>query len=199
MSFKILLLAPDVDPSWPEKIRRAVPGVVVKAFVDPNDAVADIVDADAAYGTVPPELLARATKLRWICADRAGLGGAWFYDELVKGDVIVTNMRGSYNEHLAGHAVAFLLAFARRFDHYLPQKRWLRGPEMIDLPEKTVLIVGVGGAGGEASKLCAALGMRVLGIDPRVTEPPVGMADLATTDRLAVSYTHLTLPTTPYV
>jgi hypothetical protein len=25
----------------------------------------DIVDADAAYGTVPPELLARATKLRW--------------------------------------------------------------------------------------------------------------------------------------
>src|SRR5215813_3545760 len=42
-------------------------------------------------------------------------------------------MRGSYNEHLAGHAVAFLLAFARRFDHYLPQKQWRRGPEMIDL------------------------------------------------------------------
>ena len=82
MSFKILLLAPDVDPSWPEKIRRAVPGVVVKAIVDPKDAVEDIVDADAAYGTVPPELLARATKLRWICADRAGLGGTWFYDEL---------------------------------------------------------------------------------------------------------------------
>ena len=29
MSFKILLLAPDADPSWPEKIRRAVPGGVV--------------------------------------------------------------------------------------------------------------------------------------------------------------------------
>ena len=123
MSFKILLLAPDVDPSWPEKIRSAVPGVMVKTFVDPKDAAKDIVDADAAYGTVPPELLARATKLRWICAARAGLGGAWFYDELVKGDVIVTNMRGSYNEHLASHAVAFLLAFARRFDHYLPQKQ----------------------------------------------------------------------------
>src|SRR5499427_234745 len=117
-------------------------------------------------------------------------------------DVIVTNMRGSYNEHLAGHAVAFLLAFARRFDHYLPQKRWLRGPEMIDLPEKTVLIVGVGGAGGEASKLCAALGMRVLGIDPRVTEPPVGMTDLATPDRLEehlgdADFVILTTPETP--
>ena len=75
MSFKILLLAPDVDPSWPEKIRRAVPGVVVKAFVDPKDAAEDIVDADATYGTVPPELLVRATKLRGICAARAGLGG----------------------------------------------------------------------------------------------------------------------------
>ena len=28
MSFKILLLPPDVDESWPEKIRQAVPGVV---------------------------------------------------------------------------------------------------------------------------------------------------------------------------
>jgi hypothetical protein len=58
MSFKILLLAPDADPSWPEKIRRAVPGVVVNAYNDPQDALDDIADADAAYGTVPPELLA---------------------------------------------------------------------------------------------------------------------------------------------
>ena len=93
-------------------------------------------------------------------------------------------MRGSYNEHLSAHAVAFVLAFARRFDHYLPQKQWKRGPGMIDLPTQTVLIVGVGGAGSEASKLCAALGMRVLGADPRVTDAPAGMAELFTPDRL---------------
>jgi phosphoglycerate dehydrogenase-like enzyme len=184
MSFKILLLPPNVDASLPEKIRQVVPGVVVKAFLDPTDAIPDIADADAAYGTVPPELFARARKLRWICAARAGLGGDWFYDALVQSDVMVTNMRGSYNEHLSAHAVAFLLAFARRFDHYLPQRQWQRGPEMIDLPTKTVLIVGVGGAGSEASKLCAAFGMRVLGADPRVTELPTGMAELFTPDRL---------------
>jgi phosphoglycerate dehydrogenase-like enzyme len=55
---------------------------------------------------------------------------------------------------------------------------------MIDLPTKTVLIVGVGGAGSEASKLCAAFGMRVLGADPRVTALPAGMAELFTPDRL---------------
>jgi len=180
MSFTILLLSPDADPSWPEKIRAAVPGAVAKIYADPKDALADIETADAAYGTVPPELFARAKKLRWICASRAGLGGAYFHDALVNSDVVVTGMHGSYNEHLSTHAIAFLLAFARRFDHYLPQKRWQRGPGMIDLPTKTVLIVGVGGAGSEASKQCAAFGMRVLGIDPRVTEPPAGMADLGT-------------------
>jgi len=151
---------------------------------------------------VPPELLARAKKLRWICASRAGLGAAYFYDALVKSDVVVTGMHGSYNEHLSTHAVAFLLAFARRFEHYLPQKRWQRGPGMIDLPTQTVLIVGVGGAGSEASKLCAAFGMRVLGIDPRVTEPPAGMADLTTPDRLEerlgeADFVIVTTPETP--
>src|SRR5947208_3036398 len=202
MSFKILLLPPDVDASWPEKIRQAVPGTIVKVFGDPKDARIDIEDADAAYGTVPPELFARAKRLRWICASRAGLGEAYFYDALVKSDVVVTGMHGSYNEHLSTHAVAFLLAFARRFDHYLPQKRWQRGPGMIDLPTQTVLIVGVGGAGREASKLCAAFGMRVLGIDPRVTEPPAGMAHLATPDRLEerlgeADFVIVTTPETP--
>ena len=202
MSFKILRLPPDVDASWPEKIRQAVPGAVAKAFWDPKDALTDIEDANAAYGTVPPELFARAKKLRWLCAARAGLGGDWFYDALVQSDVVVTNMRGSYNEHLSAHAVAFLLAFARRFEHYLPQKQWQRGPGMIDLPAQTVLIVGVGGAGSEASKLCAAFGMRVLGADPRVTDPPTGMAALFTPDRLEerlgeADFVIVTTPETP--
>jgi phosphoglycerate dehydrogenase-like enzyme len=202
MSFTILLLSPDADPSWPEKIRQAVPGAVAKIYADAKDALADIETADAAYGTVPPELFARAKKLRWICASRAGLGGAYFHDAPVKSDVVVTGMHGSYNEHLSTHAVAFLLAFARRFDHYLPQKSWRRGPGMIHLPGQTVLIVGVGGAGGEIAKLCAALGMRVLGIDPRVKETPAGMAKLDTPDRLEerlgeADFVILTTPETP--
>ena len=64
MSFKILLLPPDVDASWPEKIRHVIPGAVAKAFKAPPDALTDIEDADAAYGTVPPELFARAKTLR---------------------------------------------------------------------------------------------------------------------------------------
>ena len=108
-------------PTRREKISQAVAGAVAK------DALADIETAGAAYGAAPPELLARAKKLRRICASPAGLGSAWFYDALVKSDVVVTGMHGSYNEHLSTHAVAYLPAFARRFEHYLPQKGWQRG------------------------------------------------------------------------
>jgi phosphoglycerate dehydrogenase-like enzyme len=202
MSFTILLLSADADPSWPDKIRAVVPGAVAKIYADPEDARAAIETAEAAYGAVPPELFARAKRLRWICASRAGLGAAYFHDALVKSDVVVTGMHGSYNEHLSTHALAFLLAFARRFDHYLPQKRWRRGPGMIDLPSTTVLIVGVGGSGREAAKQCAAFGMRVLGIDPRVSDKPAGMAELATPDRLGeflgeADFVILTTPETP--
>ena len=73
---------------------------------------------------------------------------------------------------------------------------------MIDLPQKTVLIIGVGGAGSRASKLCAALGLRVLGIDPRITERPAGMADLARPDQIEdrlgqADFVILTTPETP--
>ena len=95
MSFTILLLSAEADPSWPEKIRQAVPGAVAKIYAHPDDAAADIETADAAYGTVPPELFSRAKRLRWICASRAGLGSAYFYDALVNSDVVVTGMHGS--------------------------------------------------------------------------------------------------------
>jgi phosphoglycerate dehydrogenase-like enzyme len=205
MTFKMVLLPPDMGEDWPAKIRAAVPGIDVAAFASPQDAAAAIVDADAAYGTVPPDLLARARRLRWIAAPRAGLGGEWFYDELVRSPVVVTNLRGIYNESLAHHVMAFLLAFAHRLDHYLPQQQagcWQRGPAMLDLAQKRALIVGLGGAGAEIARLCAAFGLRVTGVDPRVTALGEGLASLVTPDRLEAELAHadfviLTTPETP--
>lgn len=178
MSFKIVLLPPGDDESLPAKIEAAAPGATVRLFHDPAEAVDELADADAVYGTLPSEHFAAARKLRWIAAARAGLGGDWFYEALVESPVTVTNVRGIYNEHLAAHSLAFLLAFARRFDTYLPQTEWRKGPPMTHLPDATALIVGVGAAGRETARLCAALGLRVLGADARETEAPPGVADL---------------------
>jgi phosphoglycerate dehydrogenase-like enzyme len=202
MSFKMIILATGNVQDWSADVAAAVPGARIEVFRSPAEAMTAIEDADCVYGTVPPELLARARRLRWIAAPLAGLGGDWFYDALVRSNVTVTNMSGSYNEHLSAHAVGFLLYFARRFDHYVLQKSWQRGPAPLDLTAMTALIVGVGGSGKEASRQCAAFGMRVLGCDPRTTEPAPGMSDLFKPDRLAdrideADFVLVTVPESP--
>src|SRR5205809_3352890 len=106
MPFKIVLLPPSIQDSWPEQIRRAVPGAEVVVCRDPSAAAGEIADADAAYGTVSRELLERATRLRWIQAPAAGPPAGWYYPELVEHPAVVTNMRGIYNEHLAASILA---------------------------------------------------------------------------------------------
>jgi phosphoglycerate dehydrogenase-like enzyme len=175
--FKLVLMPPEYEPDWPQAIARAVPECVVATYAGESD----LADADAVFGTLPPELFAQAPRLRWIAAARAGLGQRWFYDALVESDVVVTGMHGAYNETLSAHALGFVLAFARRLDRYLPQQSeglWRRDGPMLELPHMTALVVGVGGSGAEVGRLCSAFGMRVLGTDPRVSERPPGFAAL---------------------
>lgn len=181
MSFRIVILPPYAEPDWPERLAEVVPGIDVAAFDDPGDPTqtdalrAAVADTDAVYGNLPPDLFETARQLRWICAPLAGLGPDWFHPALVESDVVVTNMRGIYNDSLGHHLVALVLAFARRLDVYGAQQRrqvWNRQYPMIDLTTSTVLVVGVGGSGAEAGRVCAALGMRVIGTDARATEAP---------------------------
>jgi phosphoglycerate dehydrogenase-like enzyme len=205
MTFKIVLLPPRFSEEWPEKIMEAIPGVDAKLFHDPKEALADIEDADAIYGTLPPELFSHAKKVRWMAAPLAGLGKDWFHKELVESDIVVTNTRNLYDDHISAHIMAFLLAFARRLDDYIYQQQkhvWQHLRPAMHLPECTALIVGVGGVGAETAKICNALGMRTIGIDPRLKEAPPGLDELHRPDALdslmgEADFVILTTPVTP--
>lgn len=214
MNFKMLLLPaygdkpppePFMEPDWPDKIRAVAPGATVLTFDTLAASRADLADADAAYGTIPSELFPLARKLRWLQAPGAGMGAEWFHPALVESDVVVTNMRGNYNDHLAAHTMAFLLAFARRLDHYLPlqaRREWRQDEAMIGLDGRLALIVGVGGTGAEVARLCAAFGMRVVGVDPRTAAPPPGMEELVRPEGLdaclgEADFVILTVPESP--
>ena len=71
MPFKLVMVPPNTQPDWPEKIRAAVPDCNVQLFGSAEAAMEAIVDADAAYGNIVPELFRRAKKLRWIQAPAA--------------------------------------------------------------------------------------------------------------------------------
>src|SRR5207248_595293 len=179
--FKIAILPPVHQQRWADPVRAALPDADAVLCHNPAEAAEAIEDADAAYGTVPRELLARASRLRWIQAPMAGPPAGWYYPELVAHPVVITNMRGIYNDHLGAHILAFVLAFARGLHVYLPQqlrREWKPGARVVHLPEATALLVGVGGIGSEAARLLAAFGVAVLAVDPRQPSAPEGVAEL---------------------
>jgi phosphoglycerate dehydrogenase-like enzyme len=193
---------------WARDLAAQVPQMHVVVAENAADAEREIADADAAFGTLPANLLARATRLRWLQAPAAAPPAGYYYPELVHHSVEVTNFRGIFNEHIAAHIMAFVLAFARGLQRYIPQQirhEWQPAEldeGMLYLPGSTVLIVGVGGIGGETARLCAAFGMRVVGIDARLTERPDEIAELHAPDQLddllpTADFVILTVPHTP--
>lgn len=198
--------APTED--WASAVARAAPGLQVQIASDRAAALRLLPQADAAFGTLDAELLARAPKLAWLQAPQAAPPAGYFFPELVAHPVQVTNFRGIYNDHVALHAVAMLLALARGLPRYIRQQargEWIRhlaDEAVLHLPESTVLVVGVGGIGAEIARMVRALGATVIGIDPRRREPVDGMEAIflpAELDRLlpTVDAVILTLPHTP--
>src|SRR5947199_1338950 len=153
---------------WAEALALDLPEVSVIVAEDAGKAARAIAEADCAYGTLPRALLPAATRLRWLQAPQAAPPAGWYYPELIAHQVVVTNFREIYNDHIGAHIMAFVLAFARGLHQYLPRqlnREWRPAPldtSVIHLPEATALIVGVGGIGAEAARLAAAFGMRVL-------------------------------------
>jgi phosphoglycerate dehydrogenase-like enzyme len=210
MPFTFLMLPPqtEITRDWARRIAEAFPPARVKAAENEAEAETTIAEAEAAYGVLPARLLAKARRLRWLQSPQAAPPAGYYYRELIEHPVVVTNMRAIYNDHIAAHIMAFLLAFARDFQTYLPQQgRRTWQPRKLDtgvvhLPEATALIVGVGGIGAETARLAAAFGMRVIATDARRRDAPPGVAELHAPEALdellpRADFVILTVPHTP--
>ena len=210
VAFTLVMLPPhnDVRRHWAARIGADETGVHVLQPETTEEAVRDIAEADAAFGTVAPEVLAAARRLRWLQAPNAAPPAGFYYPELVAHPVVVTNFREIFNDHIGAHIIAFVLAFARGLHYYLPQQmRRQYAPRPLDtgilhLPECTALILGVGGIGSEAARLCKAFGMHVIGIDGRRAELAEGLDELHRSERLddelpRADFVIMTIPHTP--
>ena len=210
MPTRFVMLPPQSDTTreWGAKLAAALPELDIVLAEDRAQAAAAIATAEAAFGTIPPDLLRRASRLRWLQAPQAAPPAGYYYPELIAHPVIVTNFREIYNDHIGAHVMAFVLAFARGLQVYIPQqlrREWKKPPQntgIVHLPEATALVVGVGGIGSEITRLAAQFGLRVLGVDERRTEAPPGMAALHRADELdallpQADFVILTVPHTP--
>jgi phosphoglycerate dehydrogenase-like enzyme len=208
--FTFVMLPPQTDLTreWARRLSESVPGMKLVLAEDREIAAAAIVTADAAFGTLPVDLLAKARRLRWLQAPQAVPPAGYYYKELISHPLTVTNFREIYNDHISAHILAFVLAFARGLHVYIPQqlrREWKKPVEdrgVVPLPGATALIVGLGGIGGETARLLAAFGMRVLAVDARRSDKPDSVAELhppEALDRLLpqADFVILTVPHTP--
>jgi phosphoglycerate dehydrogenase-like enzyme len=81
-----LLMLPPQTPrtrAWAERLREAVPGLIVLVADTEADAAHAIGDADAAFGTLPDAVLAKARRLRWLQAPQAAPPAGYYTSGVV--------------------------------------------------------------------------------------------------------------------
>jgi phosphoglycerate dehydrogenase-like enzyme len=208
--FTFVMLPPQTDiyRGWARRLQAELPDVNVVVAESNEQAAAAIADADAAFGALPESLLAQATKLRWLQAPQAAPPAGYYYPALIEHNLVVTNFREIFNDHIGAHIMTYVLAFARGLHYFIPQqlrREWKKPPEdsgVVHLPEATALIVGMGGIGAEAARLASAFGMTVIGTDARRKDTPHGVAEMHPPEALdtllpRTDFVILTVPHTP--
>jgi phosphoglycerate dehydrogenase-like enzyme len=173
--------------TWPafSSERYLAPGAAGKGSREERDRL--LAEAEIVLGSwpFPYDLRSRAPKLKWFHQRPAGASNL-LKGDLWGSDVIVTTSRGLGNTlAIAEYAVAGIMHIAKRF-YRVPIERdaaafdarayrpWL-------LEGKTACVVGAGGIGLEVGRLCAAMGMHVIGTrrHARPDQPlPTGFSEL---------------------
>lgn len=178
----------EIRETWPEyAANRYLPagsnGTGTRAQRDALLAEAEII-----LGGFPPpyDIRSRAPKLKWFHQRPAGASNL-FKCDLWGSDVMVSTSRGYGNTlPIAEWALSGILYFAKGF-HRAEIDRAKgafdnRAYAPLMIQGKTVCVIGAGGIGRELGRICAALGMRVVGTRraaPAADEPlPEGFCEL---------------------
>jgi glyoxylate/hydroxypyruvate reductase len=159
----------EIRETWPAftAARYLTPGAAGSGTREERDRLLSEAEIILGGWPFPLDLRARAPRLKWFHQRPAGASNLLIGD-LWGSNVVVTTSRGLGNNlAMAEYALAGILHFAKglhraavdrdtgAFDHRAYRPLLLEG--------KTACVVGAGGIGLDVAKLCAALGMRVVG------------------------------------
>jgi phosphoglycerate dehydrogenase-like enzyme len=118
-----------------------------------------------------------APRLRWVHSPGAGADRV-LSPELGARGLLVSSSRGTFDQPVAEHALALLLALSRRLPVLAArqaERRWSEFfglPEAVELAGRTVTVLGLGSIGGRVAELLQAVGMRVIGVRRRAAPHP---------------------------
>ena len=164
---KLLVVAPESFAGL-SLLREHAAGVDLVVSEDLETVARDIAEAEVValaprHGTVLRDLWPQAKRLRWVHALGAGVEPLMF-EELIAGDVTLTNSRGVFADALGEFAIAAMLWFAkdlRRLVRQQDERLW-QPYTVTRLEGQTAGIVGLGGIGRAVARRAAAMGMRII-------------------------------------
>ncbi|MGL4313912.1 MAG: NAD(P)-dependent oxidoreductase [Sphingomonas sp.] len=159
------LARPLIEPQLP-------PGLTVAWFITPDQAMAEIVDADIAWVDMQQPALTGAAaaagkKLKWLSTIYAGLDH-FPLGRLKAQGTVLTNGVGINALAVAEYAVMGVLVAAKRFDEVVriaDRHEWtISAPGQTELFETNALIIGMGAIGGLIADRLRAFGVVVTGV-----------------------------------
>ena len=159
-------------PVWlPGRLRADFPQLDVESQTDYDNIEQYIHDADVFLGwSLRPQQLRAAKRLRWIHSPAAGVH-LLMSPELAATDIVVTNAREVHGPVVAEHAIALMMALAKRLPSCMRYQRehkwgqealWDERPRPRELRGSTLCLVGVGSIGRNVALRALAMGMRVI-------------------------------------
>jgi phosphoglycerate dehydrogenase-like enzyme len=161
-------------PTWfVEKLRAEFPDAEVLYSAQKRDDAQALRDADVMIGwSLSPEQLRAATSLRWVYSITAAVD-QFLYPELLSSEIALTNAGSVHGPVVAEHAIAGLLALARRLPsavRYQDRRRWAmeaiwkEQPRPREVRGAMLVVVGLGSIGADVAEMAAALKMHVIGV-----------------------------------
>ncbi|MGG1518374.1 D-2-hydroxyacid dehydrogenase [Paenibacillus oryzisoli] len=140
-----------------------------KWFASSKEAGSAIEEADVIItaGRMQPELLARASRVKWVQTISAGVDKLPL-EELARRDIIVTNARGVHTIQMSEFALSLMLQWVRRANQLhdnQQEKVWNHLITFDELHGKTLGIIGAGAIGEAVAKKAKAFDMQVIGLN----------------------------------
>lgn len=219
-----MVISPAIDDERLKALQAVASDLCLVNATSQAEALLAIVDADAFFGKLTPDLLSAAKRLRWVQSPTASLEH-YLFPALIEHSCELTNMRGLFSDVIADHVMGLVLCFARNLHVYIRQQlqgQWapvgdagmvadfVSAPGRVSsvdrahqhLSDLTLGVVGVGQIGSEICRRAQAFGMRVLGVDPVNRSVPGVIAEVWDMPRLSellatADYVVIAAPHTP--
>jgi phosphoglycerate dehydrogenase-like enzyme len=143
-----------------------------------------IAEAHVILGPIEARLVPAARQLKWVQTFAAGVDN--MSSELKQHSCVVTNMQRVFAPVIAESAIALLLSLTRGLAQVsipaFQKRKWMQAPAnvaLVDLYDKTIGIVGMGGIGSEtARRLHYGFNMKVLATDAKPLAKPNFVSEL---------------------